>query len=284
MAEVHTEAHSPSKSLRIFDSASRPHPFIEEWLALFRFRDLVYLWSARNITLRYKRSVLGVFWTLLEPLMQLIILTVVFSRLFRFSITNYPVYLLSGILLFDFVSRSTVQIITDIVTGESLSKRIHVPRSAFAVAACVTYLTNWVIALLPLFAIMAYLGHPFTPALLVLPLGLLITALFALGVGLIIATVGAYFPDVQLIYQVLLTAWYFATPILYPLSIVPESARPFFKLNPLLHMVRLVRAPVYGGQLPDLQTWLICLTSALGTLFLGWYLFTHYRKAFDYRV
>ncbi len=267
----------------VYDSAVQPHPFLEEWRELYRYRDLVAQWSGRNLKLRYKRSALGVAWTLLEPLMLMLILTVVFSTVFQ-PLEDFPVYLLAGLILFDFISRSTLQIVEEIIASQSLAQRIYVPRSAFALAAIATYLTNWAIAHLPLFGIMVFLGRPLSAALLTLPVGMLLVAGFALGVGLIVATLGAFFHDVRLTYQVLLTAWFYATPIIYPLDIVPAALRPLFEANPLTLFCRLVRDPVYTGAPAPLGVWGIATLCSLGTLLLGWWTFTRWRNAFGYRA
>lgn len=275
---------SPEVRLPVYDSARRPHPFLAELLELYRYRDLVFQWSLRNLKLRYKRSVLGVLWTLLQPLMLMTILTVVFSTAFRFPVPHYPVYLLPGLLLFDFVSRTTLQITDEIITSDSLAKRIHLPRSAFAVATTLTYLVNWLIALLPLLAITLFIRHEFDWTVITVLPGIALTAFFALGVGLVVATLGAFFTDIHLTYQVLLTGWLYATPIIYPIEVVPESLQGWFRLNPLLHLCALVRDPVHLGTVAPLDAWLIGTAWSLGALVLGWWVFTRWRNEIDYRT
>lgn len=214
--------------------------------------------------------------------MLMIILTVVFSTLFRFQLDNYPIYLLSGLLLFDFFSRATLQIIEETVASQGLASRVYVPRTVFAVATVLTYLTNWAIALLPLLAIMVILGQPLSLALLTLPAGMLLTSLFALGIGLLVATLGASFHDFKLTYQVLLTAWLYATPIIYPLEIVPEAYRGFFKLNPLLYLCTTVRDPAFLSTPAPSNVWLIAGLISVGTAIAGWWVFTTRRNVFDY--
>jgi ABC-2 type transport system permease protein len=267
---------------RVYDSATRPHHAIEELIELFRYRDLLAQWTVRNVTLRYKRSVLGVVWTLLEPLTMMIILSVVFSTVFRFPQKNYAIYVLGGLVFFDFFSRCTLQMAEEVATSQSLFHRIYLPRSVFAVATMLSYLTHWFIALLPLTAIMLILGQPLTRAMLAVPLGMIFGALFALGCGLIVATVGSFFPDVKLVYQVLITAWFYATPIIYPLEIVPERLQPVFEFNPLYHLLRLVRDPFYGGGLPSAEGWLIVGCLAVATAVAGWWIFCHWKDAIDY--
>jgi ABC-type polysaccharide/polyol phosphate export permease len=256
---------------------------VEELRELFRYRDLVLQWSRRNIQLRYKRSVLGVLWTLLEPLMLMTILAVVFSSAFGGLIEDFPVYLLSGLILFDFFSRTSLQIVEEIIASQSLAERIHVPRSAFALAAVITYLVNWLIAHLPLIGLALVFGRELNWSVLTILGGMLLTAMFALGVGLIVATLGAFFLDIRLTYQVLLTGWFYATPIIYTLAIVPATRHWLFRLNPVLHLVELVRQPIYAGAVAPAEHWLVATVVSCATLVAGWASFTHWRNAFDYR-
>ncbi len=275
----------PALRQQVYDSSKRSHPSIEELTELVRFWDLVIQWTRRNIKLRYKRSILGVVWTLLEPLMLMTILTVVFSTAFRFPTRDYPfpLFILSGLLLFDFFNRSTLQIVEETVASLGLASRIYVPRSVFAVATVLTYLVSWGIALIPLLGIMLVLRQPLSWAILTIPFGMLLTGLFALGVGLLVATLGAFFHDVKLTYQVLLTGWLYATPIIYPLEIVPPQFQKYFLLNPLLHLVALVREPIILARVAPLENWLAALGFSLAALALGWWVFTTQRNVFDYR-
>lgn len=275
---------SPNVAPLVYDSAQRPHPFFEELLDLWSRRDLVAQWTARNLTLRYKRSLLGVFWALLEPLMMMVILTAVFSTAFRFPIPDFPIYLLSGLLVFDFHNRSTLQVMEEEVVSGNLAQRIHVPRTVFSVASTLSYLVHWLVALVPLFAVMAFLRHPVSWAVVSVPLGMALTAMFSLGVGLLVATAGAFFHDFKLVYQVLLMAWMYATPIIYPLEIIPEQYRILFQLNPLYHFVELVRSPVYLGEVAAMSSWLAAVLFGLSSLGIGWWTFTHWISVFDHRT
>jgi ABC-type polysaccharide/polyol phosphate export permease len=267
----------------VFDSDRRGHPFVEELLHLWRFRELVLLWTGRNVKLRYKRSVLGVLWTLLEPLMLMSILTMVFSQLFRFQLAHYPIYLLSGLLLFDFFSRSTLQIVDEVVASDGLASRIYVPRTVFSLATVLSYLLSWVIALVPLLAMVVVLGLPVSAGLWSVPFGMILAALLALGVGLVVATLGASFHDVKLTYQVLLTAWFYATPIIYPLDVVPDQYQPLLRLNPLLHLSSLVRDPVFVGRVAPMSSWLVAFATSASVAILGWWTFTSRSATLEYR-
>lgn len=284
MQADHPQSNSLPGPTPVYDSARRPHPFVEEFKELLRFRELVSQWSRRTIKLRYKRSVLGVAWTLLEPLMLMTILTIVFSTMFGSRLPRYPVYILIGLMSFDLFSRSTTSMIDEILASQGLASRIYVPRSAFAVASIFTYLTNWFLAWIPLLTVMLVLGHPITWSLLTVLPAILLLAAFALGVGLIVATFSAFFHDINITYRVLLAGWMYATPIIYPLDIVDERLQPIILANPLTHFMRLLQDPVYYSHAAPIQTWVIASVVGFLTLILGWSTFTHWRDAFDYRA
>ena len=271
-------------NLPLYDSAAEPHPFVAELREVWRYRELVMQWTSRNLTLRYKRSILGVFWTLLEPLLMTTVLATVFGTVFRFSLANYPVYLLSGLLAHDLFNRSINQIVAEVSTSGSLAQRIRLPRSVFAVSAVLAMLVNWSVTLVPLLGLKLILADPPTLATLLAAPGVLLLASFALGVGLLVTTVGIRFPDFKVAFQVVLTAWFYATPIIYPLEIAPASLRPWMVMNPLYSLIRVVRDPLYLGSSPSAAVWLAAAASSLLALVLGWWVFTRWRSTFEYTL
>ena len=268
----------------VFDSASRPHPLVEEIQALVKYRDLLVQFISRSIKTRYKRSFLGVVWTMLNPLLTMIVLTLVFSQLFRFSIKNYPVYVLAGLVLWIFFSTATNSAMGEMLWSGSLLGRIYVPKSVFSVSAVGTGLVNLLLSLIPLFLIALILQVKITPAILVMPLAILLTAAFALGVGLLLSTAVVYFADMMPVYEVILVIWMYTTPIIYSIDIIPENIRWLFKLNPLYHMMILFREPLYNGVVPPLHTWLIATGFALTALILGGVIFTSKSNEYAYRI
>jgi ABC-type polysaccharide/polyol phosphate export permease len=179
----------------IYDSTKRPHPLVEEALVLIKYRALLYQFVTTSIKTRYKRSVLGVVWTLLNPLLTMIILTLVFSQVFRITVENYPVYVLSGLVVWNFFSATTGQAMVGMAMGGSLLQRIYVPKSVFAVSAIGVGLVNLGLSIIPLFLIAIFLRAPITPAILVMPFAVLLLILFSMGVGLILETAAVYFAD-----------------------------------------------------------------------------------------
>jgi ABC-type polysaccharide/polyol phosphate export permease len=267
-----------------YDSSRRGHPLIEELRALVAYRELVFQFVARSIKTRYKRSILGVAWTILNPLLTMTILTIVFSQVFRVQIENFPVYVLSGQLVWIFFSTTTSGAMSEMVWNGGLLKRIYMPRSLFAVSAIGTGLVNFFFSLLPLLLIAIALGVQLNLALLTWPLSLLLVSLFSLGLGLLLSTAVVYFADMLPVYNVLLTLWLYATPIIYPLEIVPDRWHWLFCYNPVYYFVEVFRQPLLHGAVPGWDIWLPAAGFALGMLLLGALIFTAKSSEYPYRL
>ncbi len=268
----------------IYDTLESQWPVAEELIELIRYRDLVVQLVARNIKTRYKRSVLGLAWSLLNPLMMMIVLTVVFAQIFRFSTQNYAIYALSGLVFWIFFVQSTTYAMNELISSGSLLNRIYVPRTIFAVSALGTGLINLLLAIIPLFFISLAAGAPIRLPWLWLPVPILFVAMFALGVGLILSALVVYFSDVVEMFQILVTAWMYLTPVIYPEEIVPERYMWLMTLNPMYHLLDIFRTPIYDGLLPDANSVAIAGVFALTTLLLGWYVFTSNARELPYRV
>ncbi len=257
---------------------------LEELIEVLRYRDLLVQLITRNVKIRYKRSALGIGWTMLNPLLMMIILTVVFSNLFRITLEHYPVYVLSALTLWNFFSQTTSDAMNDLVWGGGLLHRIYLPRTVFALSAVGTGLVNLILALGPLALIMLATGVPFKPALVFLPVAILLTAVFTLGVGLFFSVLAARFADVAHVYQIVLAAWMYFTPIIYPKDIIPEELQALFNLNPMYHLLEIFRAPIYLGRLPGLDKIAIAAIMAMAALLIGWGFFARNADEFAYRV
>jgi ABC-type polysaccharide/polyol phosphate export permease len=268
----------------VYDSSQRKPLIIEEALALYKYQGLIAQFVSRTLKIRYKRSVLGVVWTMLNPLLTMIVLTLVFSNLFRFSIPFYPVYLLSGLIMWACFSSTTQTAMGEMINGGNLFSRIYVPKSIFAVSALGASLINLGIAIIPLLLIALVLGVKVQPTIVVWPLAILLLSLFTLGVGLIMATAAAYFADILPVYDVLLVVWMYMTPIFYPIEIISPSIVWIFKFNPMYYFLMLFREPLYLGQIPELQYWLIAFAIAITTFIGGSLLFTSKSNEYAYRV
>lgn len=239
----------------------------------------------RDLTVRYKRSVIGFFWTMLNPLLLMIILTVVFSALFRFEgIEPYAVYFLSEYLVFGFFSQTTVTSMTSLSWNGGMMKKVRVPKSIFAISTTLSGLVNLCLAYLPLFVIMMVLDAPIKPAVFFLPVAFIIIGVFTLGVSFFLSALAVYFEDVSHMYQVATIGLMYMTPIIYPISIIPGKYLWLVRANPLTHLFKLARDPIYLGQLPAGHVIQASVISAVVALVIGWLVFHRLSRNFYHHL
>jgi len=267
-----------------YDSQQRKPPAVEELLDVIQYRDLIYQLIRRDIVARYKRSVLGIFWTMLQPLGMMLVMAIVFSTLFK-HIDGYVAYLLSGLIAWMFFAQTTSSSIFQIIWGSELIRRIYIPMSTFSISAIGTGLVNLVLSLIPLLMILLAVGRPIRWAFLFIPIPILLLAAFALGVSLILSTMTVYFPDIKEMYQILIQAWMYLTPIMYPADILPAKYSFWLlHLNPLYYLIEIFRAPIYEGVLPPLDILIPGTLIAVITLLVGWIYFANRADEFAYNI
>lgn len=245
----------------------------EEWRDLMRYRTLLRRLVHRDLTVRYKRSALGFLWTMLHPLILMVILTLVFATIFRFGLRNYALYLLSALIGWHFFSQTVIEAMTSMRWNGSLMKQVRVPRTVFVLSTTLAGLAHMGLALLALFAIMLLLRAPITPAVAFLPVSFLILGVFTLGISMIASALAVFFTDIREMIQAFLPAVMYLTPIIYPMSILPERFAALVRLNPLLYLFDLLRAPLYAGALPSTTALLVATASALVSIVIGWLVF-----------
>jgi len=267
-----------------YDSAAPRNRVADELREVLRYRDLVRNLVRRNVTARYKRSVLGVFWTLLDPLATMLTMAVVFTALFAKSIPGYPVFLLSGIVIWNFFSQASTQAMMDFVYSGSLVVQVYMPRSVFAFSSIGTHLVNLLLASIPLFLIAIFVGTPITPALLFLPVSLLLVALFTLGTGLLVSALAVFFADMINIFNIALQLLMFLSGVFFSVDAMPAALQKIIFLLPTYQMVTIFRYPIYIGQLPPLDSLLYFSGWTLVMLALGLYVFTRLSDMYAYRV
>lgn len=269
----------------VYDSARRIHPALEELREIINYRDLVVQLVRRDVLTRYKRSVLGIAWTLLNPLGMMLVLTLAFSQILRFNtVYGYAAFVLSGLIAWNFFGQSTTAAMVNLVWGGGLLSRIYIPRASFALAAIGTAMVNILLALIPLLVVNLITGVPITPAFLFVPVPLLLLACFSLGLGLLLSTSAVYFPDVAEMYQIILSAWFYLTPIIYPIQALPEPLQYWLRFNPMYQLLELFRLAVYYGRFPTWEQLWPSLLIASVTLVLGWVIFSRKSNEFGYRI
>lgn len=267
-----------------YDSEKIGHPAVYEFQELLRYKDLLRMLVTNSIKTRYKRSALGVVWTLLNPLLNTVVLTIAFSQMMRFEVENYPLYLLSGLIFWNFVSQTTTVAMQQLVWGSNLIKRIYVPRTVFSVSVVGNGVVNFLLAWIPLALIMVVVGQPFTLALLTLPVALLLATMFVLGIALLISTLAVFFTDVVEIYNVALPALFYLTPIIYPATLLPPQFQFILKINPVYILLELFRKPIFLGQAASGIEFLQGGLIAIVALALGWFVFTSRADEMAYRI
>lgn len=273
-------------AMRVFvNAADHRVRTLEEIRDLIRHSHLLASLVRRDLTVRYKRSVIGFFWTMLNPLLLMIILTIVFSTIFRFEgIEPYAVYFLSEYLVFGFFAQTTVTSMTSLAWNGGLMRKVRVPKSVFAISITISGIINLMLAYIPLFVIMLVLHAPIRPAVLFLPVAFVIIGVFTLGVSFMLSALAVYFEDVSHMYQVATIGLMYMTPIIYPISIIPYKFLWLVRINPLTQLFKLARDPVYLGQLPAGHVVVASIGSAVVALVLGWLIFHRLSRNFYHHL
>jgi ABC-2 type transport system permease protein len=254
-------------------AAGEPLRFLDEVRAVASRSNLLYELVHRDLTVRYKRSAFGILWTMLHPLLLMLIFLVVFSTLFRFQTPHYETYFLSEYIAWNFFAQTTTNAMVSLSWNGPLMKRVPVPPSIFTLSSTISGLVNLVFALVVLFVVMLIAGTPLRPTLILLPVSLLIVGVFTFGVSLALSAVAVFFADLREVYQAAIPALMYLTPIAYPLAIVPERYRWLFKINPLVYILEIVRDPIYYGIMPAPKTFALAVVGAAGSVAFGWMIF-----------
>ncbi|HKO56980.1 MAG TPA: ABC transporter permease [Thermoanaerobaculia bacterium] len=240
---------------------------------LARQSSLLFELVHRDLTVRYKRSFLGFFWTMLHPLLLMLIFAAVFSNLFRFQTPHYETYFLSAYVAWNFFAQTVVNAMASMAWNGNLMKRVRVPLSIFTLSTAISGLVNLFLSMAVLLAIMIAVRAPLRPSLLFLPVSLAILFVFTLGVSLALTAVSVFFGDVREMVQAGMPALMYLTPIIYPMAIVPERFQWLVRMNPLMYIVELVRLPIYYGVVPSARITAGGVIVAAASLTVGWMIF-----------
>jgi ABC-type polysaccharide/polyol phosphate export permease len=248
----------------------------------YRYRELIWALARKELTVRYKRSFLGFLWALLNPALMMLVLTLVFGTIMRFSIDHYAIFLLSMLLPWTFFSQSLAYSVESVVGNADLLKKVRVSKLVFPVAALVANVVNLLLSMIPLVLLVLVLRFPFHWTWIYLPVPMLGLILFTLGMSFFFATANVFYRDVAHILQVVLSAWFYFSPIIYSLDFIAPKYRVLFKLNPMIYVLNGFRLAVYYGQLPALKSVAMSLACGIGTLLVGFAVFRRYQDSFVY--
>ena len=248
---------------------------------------------SRDFKVKYKRSVLGVVWSLLYPVLMVAVMAMVFSQMFRFSVegVNYLVYLMTGIVMFQYFSEATNNAMTSVVGNFGLINKVYIPKYIFPVAKCIFVGINFVLTLIPwlILIILTQFGLGTYPAsinwyYLLIPYIFLCFFLFTVGIGLLLSCISVFLRDMFYIYGIILTIWNYFTPVFYSIDILPASLQTLFKFNPLYQFITSVRSIVLYGARPSITTLVILGLIGVGTLLIGAFVFKKKQDKFIYYI
>ena len=266
----------------VYDSDQARRPLVSELRNLWNYRGLLRLLVTRDLTVRYKRSTLGVWWTLLNPLLFMGVLWMVFGQFFRFEIpgeTPYIVYLLSGIVFLTFFSQGLIATGSSIVNSASILTKVFVPPEVFALSSSVAALTNFGISLLPLIAVQLITGVGVPWTVLLVPIPAVCMLMLVAGLGLLVASAAVFFYDVLDLTAVGVQILTYLTPTFYPISIVPDRFLPIVQANPLYSFLLVFRGFVYEGVFAPGWAFIVMFVTALGFLLIGAWVFARSWKS-----
>lgn len=238
-----------------------------------KFTPLLSELIARDIKIKYRRSVLGVVWTILNPLCMMVILSIVFSSLFKFAIENFPLYVLSGQVIFNFFSSATTDAMGSIIGNAALIKKVYVPKYLFVLSRVFSSFINLLASFSALLLVMLVLRVELNWTIIFAFIPLILITVFSLGAGLFLAAITVKFRDVMHLYSVFTTGLMYLTPVIYPMSILPPAIKMVVLANPLTNMLQMLRAVMFQNMLPSFLSLSLGFIEAMVSLAIGLYVF-----------
>jgi ABC-type polysaccharide/polyol phosphate export permease len=285
-----TRTNSSVPHAEFFPAPPKPH-VTARWVAAIRddAEQLVRFWPViqnmvmQDLRVRYQRSVLGFFWTLLNPVLMMVTLTVVFSQIFHADYREYAQYLFAGMIPWGFLAISLTDCAFSIIANEGLIRKIFLPKLIFPLTRVLFNLTIFLLSMVSLFVLLIPLGMQVAPPLLILPVVIALFALFTFGLGLMLATMNTFYRDCSHLVSVFLQAWYFATPIIYELPNF-DGPRRWFLLNPALPFVRMFQSIIRYHQWPEATTFFAAVCLAAVSLGVGYAAFKYHEDKLIFRL
>ena len=258
----------------IFDRKS----FIKDIVAMKRYKYLLYDLVTKDIKTKYRRSVLGVLWSVLNPLLMMLVLTAVFSNIIRVEVEGgFALFYLTGYIMFNFISEATGFALYTITNAAPLIKKVYIPKYVFPLEKCIFSFVNMLFSLIAfVFAVTGKVTPHLT--MLLFPIPMIYIFLFCFGLSLVLAALLVFFRDIGHIWGILLTVWMYASPIIYPITLVPEWLKTIINFNPLYHYIDYFRNVMIYGKVPSLEENLICIFFSISMLLFG---ITVFRKKQD---
>lgn len=258
----------------------KSNPVVSLCTVYSRYSFLIKQLVNRDFKTKYKRSALGMAWSFMNPLLTMSVQYVVFSTLFKSDIDNYPVYLLTGIVFFNFFNEAATMGMTSITGNATLIKKVYMPKYIYPVSRILSSLVNFAFALMPLFLMMLFTGTPFRLSMLLLIFDVLCMFAFIVGITLLLTTSMTFFQDTQFLWSVLSMMWQYLTPVFYPETIIPANWLPIYRMNPMYQFISFARVCITDGISPEPIAYFNCLFAGVAVLLLGVVVFKKHQNKF----
>lgn len=243
------------------------------WLEIRKYTPLLKELVLRDIKVRYRRSFLGVLWTVLTPLLTMLVMTFLFAQLFKNDIQNFAVYYFTGYILYGFLNESTTMSLRSVVDNQNLIRKVYIPKYLFPLSKVASSLLNLVFSFVAMILVMLFTGSRFYPTIFLSFIVIFFLSLFCLGLGMTLSTMFVFFRDIGHFYGVLMLLWMYLTPIFYPVSLLKDRAEFVLWCNPLYYYVCTFRNLVCDGILPPFPVWFGGILIAGITFIIGSYVF-----------
>jgi ABC-type polysaccharide/polyol phosphate export permease len=260
---------------------SRFFTFLRE---LYLSRNVLHQLVSQQLILRYRRTVIGYFWTLINPLLMMTVMAFVFSALFKSDLKTFALFLFAGMIPWNFFSSVVTQSGSAFINNEGLIKKIYIPKALFPLSVASALIIDSVFSFIALFLIIVVLGGTISWALLILPISYLLLFFFALGFGMILSVATVFFRDLQHVMAIAMQALFFLTPILYKPDALSNKIRWAVEANPVTPFIALFRAPLIDGTLPSGLDLLQATVISIATMAVALFIFLRYEKAIVYRL
>lgn len=247
---------------------------MKDYLSVFiKYRYLLEDLVTKDFKLKYRRSILGFLWSILNPLLMMLVITAVFSNMFKSDIEYFPVYYLCGYLIFNFVIEATNGALTSIVQSGYLIKKVYIPKYIFPLEKSSFALVNVLFSFVAVVIVILITGMPIKTTIFLIPIPIFLAFIFSTGLGLILASMNTFFRDMGHLYSVWTTAWMYLTPMFYPISIIPDNIKTVIYYNPLYYYVTYLRMLVIDGEIPGMEINVICICFSFLFLLIGLLIF-----------
>lgn len=251
-----------------------------------KYKFLLQQLVSRDFKVKYKRSVLGIVWSLLYPVLMMIVMAIIFSNVFKFSTpgVNYLVYLLSGLVMFNYFSEASNLAMSSVVANFTLINKVYIPKYIFPLSKCLFVGINFLLTLIPLYAVILLTGTGINVYHLLLPYAFVCLFMFTLGMGFILATISVFLRDMFYIYSIVVMIWTYLTPIMYDINLISVQLQPLLKCNPLYHYINFARRIILYHEMPSAFTFAVCAITSILTLVVGLIVFKKNQDKFIYYV